>query len=182
MGERKFSEYLQEVRKLKAQRQADERNKRQEEYESRRRMREADKLEEQPFVAEITLVEQSIKFCNSLVAGRGVKEQEEKKEIQHTNKAEEVILLSKADREEEFYFAPLKGKKKGKTKSEKDSSSKPIKHDANTFQLFSKLKLDAPITTDDVPALLEKLEAQLEDYQNKVKDWEEKKEIQHTNK
>merc|ERR1712110_1319600 len=66
--------------------------------------------------------------------------------------------------------------KKGKTKSEKDSTSKPIKHDANTFQLFSKLKLDAPITTDDVPALLEKLEAQLEDYQNKVKDWEEKKE------
>merc|ERR1711924_502097 len=104
--------------------------------------------------------------------------EEEKKEIKHNNKAEEVVLLKKEDREEEFFFAPTKGKKtksKSKGGDKAEGGSKPIKHDANTFQLFSKLKLDAPITTDDIPALLEKLEAQLEDYQGKVKSWQEEK-------
>merc|ERR1712113_599804 len=79
----------------------------------------------------------------------------------------------------EYYLAPsAKGKKsKGKkgTKAE-GSSAKPIKHNAETFRLFDQLKLNAPITTDEVPALLTKLEEQLADYQNKVKVWEATKE------
>merc|ERR1712226_1250660 len=137
-----------------------------------------DKLDEQPYIAEITLIEQTIAFCKSLTQSKGSQKEEEKKEIKHTNKAEEVVLMRKEDREEEFFFAPTKGKKsKSKSKGEKtEGGPKPIKHDAGTFQLFSKLKLDAPITTDDIPALLEKLEAQLADYKNQVKEWEEKKE------
>merc|ERR1711957_1101250 len=78
------------------------------------------------------------------------------------------------------FFVNPKVKSK-KTKGAKaaaggEGAGKPIKHNANTFQLFHSLKLDAPITTDDVPALLEKLEAQLVDYNNKVKEWEENKE------
>merc|ERR1712113_86049 len=71
-----------------------------------------------------------------------------------------------------------KGKKgKAKNKGGKaESNSKPIKHNAETFRLFDQLKLDAPITTDEVPALLEKLEAQLADYQEKVRVWEITKE------
>merc|ERR1712160_94470 len=105
------------------------------------------------------------------------KEAEEKKEIKHTNKAEEVVLMKKQDREEEeFMFTATKVKNK-KSKGQKaagasEGAGKPIKHNANTFQLFHSLKLDAPITTDDVPALLEKLEAQLVDYKDKVKEWE----------
>merc|ERR1711972_606836 len=85
--------------------------------------------------------------------------------------------MGKEDRDE-FYFAPTKGKKgKSKQKGAKsEGGSKPIKHNAETFRLFDQLKLDAPITTDDIPAILEKLEAQLEDYSNKVKEWEEKRE------
>merc|ERR1712039_363450 len=70
------------------------------------------------------------------------------------------------------------GGKKGKSKNKggkAEGSVKPIKHNAETFRLFDQLKLDAPITTDDVPALLEKLEALLEDYNAKVKKWEETK-------
>merc|ERR1712083_176580 len=71
---------------------------------------------------------------------------------------------------------PAKAKKnKGKKGGKAEGSAKPIKHNAETFRLFDQLKLDAPITTDEVPALLEKLEAQLTDYQNKVKVWEETK-------
>merc|ERR1711953_886268 len=80
----------------------------------------------------------------------------------------------KEDREEEFYFAPTKtkaSKSKNKGKAE-GGSAKPIKHNAETFQLFDKLKLDAPITTDDIPPLLEKLEAQLASYQEKVAEWQ----------
>merc|ERR1719198_1732450 len=88
-----------------------------------------------------------------------------------------MVLLSKDKRDEEFFFAPTAKGKKGKSNKHKEkSSSKPIKHNAETFTLFAKLKLDAPITTEEIPDLLEKLEAQLEDYKTKVSEWEEKRE------
>merc|ERR1719271_913612 len=84
-----------------------------------------------------------------------------------------MVLLKKEDREEEFYFAPTKKKAaKGSKKKDDGAKAKTIKHDAGTFQLFSKLKLDAPLTTDEVPDLITKLEEQLEDYHKKVKNWE----------
>merc|ERR1712066_622018 len=86
--------------------------------------------------------------------------------------------MGKKEDRDEYYFNPSSKGKKGKKKGPgtETSSKKPIKHNAETFQLFDKLALDAPITTDDIPPLLEKLEAQLEDYQSKIKVWEEKKE------
>merc|ERR1719401_1600470 len=86
-----------------------------------------------------------------------------------------MMLLKKEDREEEeYYFAPTKTKaSKSKHKGKADGgSSKPIKHNAETFQLFDKLKLDAPITVDDIPPLLEKLEEQLAVYKKKVEEWQ----------
>merc|ERR1719253_319179 len=76
-----------------------------------------------------------------------------------------------------MYFVATKSKsaKKGK-KGPADATKKPIKHNAETFKLFDSLKLDAPITTNDIPPLLEKLEKQMEEYQAKVKEWEENKE------
>merc|ERR1711881_735915 len=89
----------------------------------------------------------------------------------------ETVLLQKENREEEFYFAPTKKGKAGKKKGgEADTSKKPIKHNAETFKLFDSLKLDAPITIADIPPLLEKLNKQMEEYQAKVKDWEENRE------
>merc|ERR1719492_256352 len=82
----------------------------------------------------------------------------------HTNPEGSMILLSKDQREEEFYYAPTAAKKEG--------GSKPIKHNAETFKLFDQLKLSAPITTADIPSTLEKLEEQLETYKEKVKAWE----------
>merc|ERR1712113_252069 len=87
------------------------------------------------------------------------------------------ILLSKENREEEFYFAPTAAKKKSKSKSKgsKEGAAKPIKHNAETFKLFDQLKLSAPITTADIPEKLEALQTKLEYYQEKVKVWEKER-------
>merc|ERR1712039_444352 len=116
-------------------------------------------------------------FCKSLTQTKDAEAKEEKKDIAHNNPEGTQILTKKEDRDE-FYFVPT-AKKKGKSKnkgSKAEGSSKPIKHNAETFRLFDQLKLDAPITTDDIPGLLEKLEEKLQMYQDKVKDWEEKRE------
>merc|ERR1712113_1096441 len=153
-----------------------ERNAWQKEREQQNKLKQAEKLEEQPYVAEITLIEQTIAFCNSLTQKKGDDVQEEKKEIAHNNPEGTEVLVKKGD-EEEFFMMPTKVKKsKGKKSGKAEGSAKPIKHNAETFRLFDQLKLNAPITTDEVPALLTKLEEQLADYQNKVKVWEATKE------
>merc|ERR1712039_361878 len=125
----------------------------------------------------MTLIEQTMLFCKSLVQTKDSEQKEEKKEIAHNNPDGTQVLAKKEDRDE-FYFIPT-AKKKGKSKNKgakAEGSAKPIKHNAETFRLFDQLKLDAPITTDDIPAILEKLEAQLVDYNAKVKVWEQKRE------
>jgi len=130
-------------------------------------------------VSEITLIEQTIKFCKTLAGDKDEKKDEEKKEIDHSkNNMDGLEVMVKKDERDEFWFEPTKGKKnKGsKPKEEKKGSSKPIKHSAQTFKLFDQLKLDAPITLDDIPAILEKLDAKLQHFQKKVADWERTKE------
>merc|ERR1712060_998607 len=155
----------------------EERVARQEEYKKLRRQREAENLDDQPYVSEVTLIEQTMLFCRNLTATKNEEKKTEEKEIVHNNPEGTEVLLKKDDRDE-YYFNPTSKGKKGKKKGPgtETSSKKPIKHNAETFQLFDKLKLNAPITTDDIPPLLEKLEKQLEDYKLKVKEWEEKRE------
>merc|ERR1719373_786883 len=174
--EREFNQYLAEQRRQRQERAMVERAARQAEYDKVRRVWAAEKLDEQPHIAEMTLIEQTILFCKGLVQSKDSDAKEEKKEIAHNNPEGTQILTKKEDRDE-FYFVPT-AKKKGKSKNKgakAEGSSKPIKHNAETFLLFDQLKLDAPITTDDIPATLEKLEAQLESYKEKVKEWEEKR-------
>merc|ERR1739838_1255621 len=156
-----------------------EREAQQEAWKIRQMEKKVESLDEQPHVSEITLIEQTLKFCKSLLPQESAAEKEEKKEVVYNNKDNETVLLKKDAREEEFFFAPTKkGKatKKGKPSGEQEASKKPIKHNAETFKLFDSLKLDAPITVADIPPLLEKLDEQMAMYQNKVKEWEENKE------
>mmetsp|Transcript_58031 Transcript_58031/g.147241 ORF Transcript_58031/g.147241 Transcript_58031/m.147241 type:complete len:358 (-) Transcript_58031:81-1154(-) len=174
--EREFNQYLAEQRRVRQEKAMEERAARQAEYDKVRRTRAAEKLDEQPHIQEMTLIEQTMLFCKSLVQTKDSEAKEDKKEIAHNNPEGTQVLAKKEDREE-FYFVPT-AKKKGKSKNKgakAEGSSKPIKHNAETFRLFDQLKLDAPITTDDIPATLEKLEAQLESYKEKVKQWEEKR-------
>merc|ERR1719265_2927004 len=170
--ERKYYEYQKELKNLRWEKQRAEREAREKEWQQERRKRDAEKLDDQPFVQETTLLEQTIKFCKSFQP----KEAEEKKETAATvfdNKKDEVVLVDKSKREEEFYYAPTRKGKASKTKGKKgEGSAKPIKHNAETFKLFAALKIEAPITTDDIPATLEKLDQQMAEYTDKIKKWE----------
>merc|ERR1719426_180389 len=75
-----------------------------------------------------------------------------------------------------YYAATKKGKAAKKKGASEGGAKKAIKHNAETFKLFDSLKLDAPITTEDVPALLIKLAEQKAEFEAKVKDWELNKE------
>merc|ERR1711972_791523 len=176
--EREYYAYLAEVRRDRQDKIQEERMAWQKDREQQNKLKKAERLEEQPYVAEITLIEQTIAFCNSLTQKKADDVKEEKKDIAHNNPEGTEVLVKKED-QDEFFMMPAKGKKsKSKKGGKAEGSAKPIKHNAETFRLFDQLKLDAPITTDEVPALLEKLEAQLADYQQKVKVWEETKEEQ----
>merc|ERR1711988_1786002 len=169
--------FLAEQRRIKQEKYAEER-KQQEEWRLKQLEKKVEALDDQPFVSEITLIEQTVKFCKDLLPQDAGKKEEEKKEIEHNNKDGEMVLLSKEKRNEEFYYAPTKKGKKGKSakSGDADGSKKPIKHNAETFKLFDSLKLDPPLTVAQIPALLEKLEVQKAEYEAKVKDWELNKE------
>jgi len=174
---KEFRAYLEEVRAVKQEKFLEDRKKRQAEQDMARRQYAADKLNEQPHVSEMTLVEQTILFCKNLLQSKDTQKKEEKKEEKLESPDGCELLVKKEDRDE-FYFVPTKQGKKGKAnkKSGKsEGSSKPIKHNAETFQLFVQVGLDAPISTDDIPSTLEKLEEKLADYKEKVRIWEEKR-------
>merc|ERR1712054_327951 len=126
----------------------EERKQQQEEWRLKQLEKKVEALDGQPYVSEITLIEQTVKFCKDLLPQDSGKKEEEKKEIEHNNEDGEMVLLSKEKRAEEFYYAPTKKGKKGKSakSSEADGSKKPIKHNAETFKLFDSLKLDPPLT------------------------------------
>merc|ERR1719469_1103701 len=172
--ERDFNAWKNEQRKKKQDQYHAERQSKQAEWEMDQRRKKAERMDEQPYVSEITLIEQTILFCKNLIADKGPAEKEEKKEIDHSKASEFEVLVSKENREEEFYYAPTAAKKKAKSKNKggKEGSAKPIKHNAETFKLFEQLKIDAPFTTAEIPEKLEQLEKKLEFYQDKVKVWE----------
>merc|ERR1712196_706778 len=139
---------------------------------------EIEKLDVNPQVSVMVLIEQTITFCKSLLPQEKTEEKEEKKETVFNNKDGETVLLRKEARDEEFYYAPTAKKKgkKGKSASSDDGSKKAIKHNAETFKLFDSLKVEAPITVADVPAVLEKLEKEMVICQEKLDAWEAQKE------
>merc|ERR1712086_405116 len=175
---REFSVYLAEQRRIKQEKYQEDRKVQQEQWRIQKLEKQIEALDDQPHVAEITLIEQTEKWCNDLLPKDTTEKKEEKKETVFNNKDGEEVMASKKDRNEEMYFVPSKVKaKKGQKKgAEGDASKKPIKHNAETFKLFDSLKLDAPITTADIPALLIKLEEQKLGFEVKVKEWEENRE------
>merc|ERR1712050_390614 len=180
-------DFKQEMNEYKAW-QAEQRRIRQEKYQEERKAQEAawkikkmekevEKLDENPYVSQITLIEQTMKFCKGLLPQAAGEKKEESKETVFNNKDGEVVLSKKEDRADEWYFCPTKKKgtpKKGKASG--DESKKPIKHNAETFKLFDTLGLEAPITVADVPPLLEKLEQQIIACQEKIDASEAQKE------
>merc|ERR1712032_1625817 len=108
--EREYYGYLAEVRKARQERYQEERNMWQKEKDQQMKLKKAERLEEQPYVAEITLIEQTMAFCNSLTQKKADEKQEEKKDIAHNNPEGTEVLVKKGD-EDEFFMMPTKVKK-----------------------------------------------------------------------
>jgi len=169
--EREYYEYTRQQREARRQKAESEREQWQKQRELDNRRKKVEALNEQPHTQEMTLLEQTIKFCKTFQPKEEVTKEAEK-EIQHDNPDTHVVLAKKQDRDDEYYYAPTRKAKKKKGKKGEESGAKPIKHNAETFKLFASLKLEAPITTAEIPATLEKLESEMEKFNQKIKLWE----------
>merc|ERR1712170_35589 len=115
-----YKAWQAEQRRIRQERYQEERKEKEAQWKIQKMAKEVEKLDENPFVAQITLVEQTIQFCKGLLPQEVTENKEEKKETVFNNKDGEVVLGKKEDRANEFYFAPTK-KKGGAKKSNKPS-------------------------------------------------------------
>merc|ERR1711933_530658 len=97
--------YLAEVRRVRQEKAQEEYRKRQDERKMEQRKRQAEQLDEQPYVSEMTLIEQTMLFCRNLTATKNEEKKTEEKEIVHNNPDGTEVLMKKEDRDE-YYFNP----------------------------------------------------------------------------
>merc|ERR1712151_1458525 len=109
--EREYNDYLYKLRQEQKERRWKEQQERDEVMKLERKQRMADKLDDQPYVAEITLVEQTILFCKGLIPSKDKEQKTEEKKTVFDNPDNTEVLLKKEDRDE-YYFVPT-AKKKG---------------------------------------------------------------------
>merc|ERR1712085_198585 len=76
--ENKYWEAWKKKKQEQQEKYAAERKAQQAEWEETNKQRKVEKLDEQPFVSEITLIEQTIKFCKTLAGDKDEKKDEEK--------------------------------------------------------------------------------------------------------
>merc|ERR1712050_53788 len=69
-AEKEYYAYQAELRKIRQEKYAQERAAKQAEYDQRRKERAAEKLDEQPYISEITLIEQTMLFCKTLTQSK----------------------------------------------------------------------------------------------------------------
>jgi len=87
-AKREFQQYLAEQRRARQEKYAEERKKQQEEWKIKQLERKVEQLDEQPFVGELTLIEQTVKFCKDLLPKEAGEKKEEKKDTEYNNKME----------------------------------------------------------------------------------------------
>merc|ERR1712137_819984 len=123
-AENVYYEYEREQRRLRQEKAMQEREAWAEEKKKADRQKKVERLDDQPYTAEIALVEQTTKFCKSFLP-KEEKTVEDKKEIKHDNPDTHMVLATK------------KGKTKlGSGKKGAGSGKQQIKHNAETFKLF----------------------------------------------
>jgi len=171
-AQREFNAKLQEEKAARWEKQKVERDVKNAEWEKSKLERQAeDGDEDLPFQDEINLVSQVMTYCKSLVKS------EEKKEEKKTDTKFEVpegseMLVKKKD--DDSLRVVVKGQKAKKGKAPEAAGKKKetgkFKHQLETLHLFGSVKLDPPLTADEIPALLEKLEGKLTELKTKQED------------
>lgn len=173
-AENKHYQYMREIRDRRQARQREMWNERQETKKKEDRRRRADMLDTNPHLADMTLIEQTIAYCKSLVPEDKAKDDDVKKEIE-APEGTELMVKEQVNMEEFYCFSKKKGKKKEGKPVEKKGGN-VIKHNGHTFALFEQLKMDMPITLDDIPQTLSVLTQKLEECEGMTKKFEDEKE------
>lgn len=173
-AENKHYSYQREIRDKRQALQREQWNEWQEEKKKNDRRRRADMLDTNPHLAHMTLIEQTIHYCKSLLPEEKVAEESKKPAVPEALDGMEVIVKQE-DNMEDFYCFKKKSKKKEQKAPEKKTSNM-IKHNGHTFALFEQLKMDMPITLDDIPQTLELLKEKLEECEAKTNKFEDEKE------
>jgi len=177
---RKHRDWEKKVKDLKWQEQKEREDKEWEAWEAQKTMKKLEKAAEKPYFEEMTLLQQTIDYCNILI-GKDTKEAEAKKadlDISSLGGGDGALLLvNKKDREQEVMLQGRKGKAlKQKNKGgEGSKKNQNIKHNAGSFALFAQIKVKAPMTLSDVPDTLDKLNAELEVFNKRIAQWELKR-------
>merc|ERR1719316_1760519 len=83
--EKEFNGYMNEIRKIRAEKAAEARTERQAEMEVKKKQRAVEQLDEQPHVAEITLLEQTIAWCKSVLPKESKAAEAETKKVTDYN-------------------------------------------------------------------------------------------------
>lgn len=180
-AQRIYNEWDKKQRELQKSKLEEERARADELWFARQAKEELEKGMEKPFFEEISNLEQTIAFCKGFLNDDEDMEAVDPEEAKAEKKEKldgfvqgATVMLSKKDRDADMYFEGKKGKKGKKMNKAQKAKPKTITHTAATFKIFSELKVSAPMTVDDIPAVLTKLNASLEEYNEKIQEWETK--------
>jgi chromosome segregation ATPase len=173
---RKHREWEKKCKDLKWQEQKEREDREWEAWEAQKKKAQLEKAAEKPYFEEMTLLQQTIDYCNGLI-GQDKKEEETKKaevDVSSLGGGDGAMLLvKKSDREAEMYLQGRKGK--ALKQKNKAKTNQNIKHNAGSFALFAQIKVKAPMTVGDVPDCLDKLNAEMEVYNKRIAEWELKR-------
>lgn len=160
----KHQAYMQQVKRERGLKMREERERRNLENERYQLTRDLERVEcELPYEAECLLLTQTIQYLQKIIEEPGNNTSEkEKTEENDANLA--GALLPKSQRKEVYFYAPKQKGKHGKDHEKKKEKPKTLKYDVGTLAYFEQCGLTAPVTIDDVPACLEKLDAKLQGY------------------
>lgn len=165
--EREFNAYLSQVRELRGKRAKLEREARSAEWESKRKEeKEAEGPPPLPFAEDLQYLENITKYLQSHMPKEAEKVEEKKAAVPTDGIGGHMVLMNKADRDEEFFYAPTK-KKQLKQKGAGGKKAKPIVHSMEALSFFDKYKLPTPADSAAVPATLEAVEAKVKEFKAK---------------
>ncbi|OEH73873.1 hypothetical protein cyc_07450 [Cyclospora cayetanensis] len=156
--------YMQQVKRERGLKMREERERRDLENERFQLTRDLERVEsELPYEAECLLLSQTIQYLQKIIEEPSTATTEEKKADEEDENLAGA-LLPKSQRKEVFFFAPKQKSKQGKDHEKKKEKPKILKYDVGTLTYFEQCGLTAPVTLEDIPSCLEKLDAKLRKY------------------
>jgi uncharacterized coiled-coil DUF342 family protein/FtsZ-binding cell division protein ZapB len=158
---RDFQAKLAEAKVARAERETIEKAYKEAEDKRRKLEKELANENELPFLEQIELAENTIRYCEKLKPVEAPVETKKSVAIK-TIDGTSTVLINKNDREETYFYAPTKAKKQqGQKEAKKTSGS--VTHSLDTLSIFATLRIDVPTSVKDAEPTILALKAKIED-------------------